>query len=70
MLRKFNTLVIDLTCFVVACVYVTQLIYMSGVGGLILGSKIPVSIKVLALIFIQRTLVTLPIVVLIAHIIF
>ena len=60
----------DLTRFVVACVSVTQLIYMSEVGGLILGSKIPVTIKELAIIFIERTLITLPIVVLIAHIIF
>jgi len=60
----------DMTRFIVACVSVTQLIYMSEVGGLILGSKIPVSIKQLAIIFIERTLITLPIVVLIAHIIF
>jgi nucleoside recognition membrane protein YjiH len=60
----------ELTRFVIACVSVTQLIYMSEVGGLILGSKIPVSIKDLAIIFIERTLITLPIVVLIAHIIF
>lgn len=58
------------TRFVIACVSVTQLIYMSEVGGLILGSKIPISIKELAIIFIERTLVTLPIIVLIAHIIF
>lgn len=60
----------DLTRFVIACVSVTQLIYMSEVGGLILGSKIPVSLKELAIIFIERTLITLPIIVLIAHIIF
>ncbi len=58
------------TRFVIACVSVTQLIYMSEVGGLILGSKIPISIKELAIIFIERTLVTLPVIVLIAHIIF
>lgn len=60
----------DFTRFVVACVSVTQLIYMSEVGGLILGSKIPISIKELIIVFIERTLITLPIVVLIAHIIF
>ncbi len=60
----------ELTRFVIACVSVTQLIYMSEVGGLLLGSKIPVSFKDLVVIFIQRTLITLPIIVLIAHFIF
>ncbi|SDK20498.1 YjiH family protein [Natronincola ferrireducens] len=60
----------ELTRFIIACVSVTQLIYMSEVGGLLLGSKIPLSIKDLIIIFIQRTLVTLPIIVLIANIIF
>ncbi|SHK27820.1 nucleoside recognition GATE domain-containing membrane protein YjiH [Hathewaya proteolytica DSM 3090] len=60
----------ELTRFVVAAVSVTQLIYMSEVGGLLLGSKIPVSIKDLMIIFLERTLITLPIIALIAHIIF
>ncbi|MCY6356438.1 YjiH family protein [Clostridium sp. ZS2-4] len=60
----------ELTRFVIACTSVTQLIYMSEVGGLLLGSKIPVSLKELVIIFIQRTLITLPIITLIAHIIF
>lgn len=60
----------DLTRFVIAAVSVTQLIYMSEVGGLLLGSKIPVSIKDLLIIFLERTLITLPIIALIAHIIF
>lgn len=60
----------ELTRFVIACVSVTQLIYMSEVGGLLLGSKIPVSIKDLVVIFIERTLITLPIIVMMAHIIF
>lgn len=60
----------DLTRFVIACVSVTQLIYMSEVGGLLIGSKIPVKFKDLFIIFIQRTLITLPVVALMAHIIF
>ncbi|AOY77822.1 YjiH family protein [Clostridium formicaceticum] len=60
----------ELTRFVIACVSVTQLIYMSEVGGLLLGSKIPVSFKELVIIFIERTLITLPIIVLVAHILF
>jgi nucleoside recognition membrane protein YjiH len=60
----------DLTRFVIACVSVTQLIYMSEVGGLLLGSKLPVSFLDLIIIFLQRTIITLPIIVLVAHIIF
>ncbi|WP_034429654.1 YjiH family protein [Caldisalinibacter kiritimatiensis] len=60
----------ELTRFVIACISVTQLIYMSEVGGLLLGSKIPVSLKDLIVIFIERTLITLPIIVFVAHLIF
>jgi nucleoside recognition membrane protein YjiH len=60
----------ELTRFVIACVSVTQLVYMSEMGGLLLGSKLPISFKDLVLIFIFRTLITLPIVVVIAHFIF
>lgn len=60
----------ELTRFVIACISVTQLIYMSEVGGLLLGSKIPVSVLDLIIIFIERTLVTLPIIVLMANLIF
>ncbi|MBV1822083.1 hypothetical protein KUA25_29135, partial [Bacteroidales bacterium MSK.15.36] len=64
------TIANEMTRFIIACVSVTQLIYMSEVGGLLLGSKIPVSLKDLIIIFIQRTLITLPVVSLVAHIIF
>jgi nucleoside recognition membrane protein YjiH len=60
----------EMTRFIIACLSVTQLIYMSEVGGLLLGSKIPVSLKDLIIIFLERTLVTLPIITLIAHILF
>jgi len=60
----------EMTRFVIAAVSVTQLIYMSEVGGLLLGSRIPVSFLDLVLIFILRTLITLPIIAGIAHIIF
>ena len=59
-----------MTKFIVACVSVTQLVYMSEVGGLLLGSKIPVNLKDLILIFLERTLVTLPVIVLIANLLF
>ncbi|KAA9014225.1 YjiH family protein [Niallia endozanthoxylica] len=60
----------EMTRFIVASVSVTQLIYMSEVGGLLLGSKIPVSFWELFVIFIQRTLITLPIITLVAHFLF
>ena len=65
-----NTITNEMTKFIVACVSVTQLVYMSEVGGLLLGSKIPVNLKDLILIFLERTLVTLPIIVLIANFLF
>ncbi|MED0666078.1 YjiH family protein [Bacillus badius] len=60
----------ELTRFVIASLSVSQLIYMSEVGGLILGTKIPVSIKDLILIFLLRTLISLPIIAGIAHLLF
>ncbi|MBM7704401.1 YjiH family protein [Metabacillus iocasae] len=60
----------ELTRFVIACVSVTQLVYMSEMGGLLLGSKLPISIKDLIMIFLLRTIITLPIIVVIAHFIF
>ncbi|MGN7399245.1 YjiH family protein [Cytobacillus praedii] len=60
----------EMTRFIIAAVSVTQLIYMSEVGGLLLGSKIPVSLKDLFIIFLERTIITLPVIVVAAHIIF
>ena len=56
--------------FIVAVISVTQLIYLSEVGGLILGSKIPVNIVELFVLFLERTLISLFIVVPLAHLIF
>ncbi|MEY8415480.1 YjiH family protein [Tissierella praeacuta] len=60
----------ELTRFVIAGVSVTQLIYLSEVGAVILGSKIPVNVGELFIIFIERTLVTLPIIALVGHLLF
>ena len=60
----------EITRFVVAATSVTQLIYMSEIGSIIMGSKIPVSLPKLFIIFIERTIVTLPVVALLAHLIF
>ncbi|SMO62827.1 YjiH family protein [Melghirimyces algeriensis] len=60
----------EMTRFIIASLSVTQLIYMSEVGGLLLGSKIPVNFFDLILIFLLRTLITLPVIALMAHMIF
>ena len=60
----------EITRFVVAATSVTQLIYMSEIGSIIMGSKIPVSLPKLFIIFMERTIVTLPVIALFAHLIF
>ena len=60
----------EMTRFIVAVILVTQLIYLSEVGGLILGSKIPVSLPELFVIFLERTIISLLIAAPAAHIIF
>ncbi|ATC85996.1 MULTISPECIES: YjiH family protein [Pseudoalteromonas] len=62
-----GTIESDVTRFIIAAMSVTQLIYMSEVGALLLGSKIPVNILELFIIFILRTLITLPVIALMAH---
>ena len=60
----------EMTKFVVAATSVTQLIYMSEIGSIIMGSKIPVSLKDLFIIFLERTIVTLPVIAVFAHFLF
>ena len=60
----------EMTRFVVAATSVTQLIYMSEIGSIIMGSKVPVSFWKLFVIFLERTVVTLPIIALFAHLLF
>lgn len=60
----------DMTRFIIGTLSITQLIYLSEVGGVILGSKIPVGIGKLFVIFLLRTAITLPVIVVIAHIFF
>ena len=60
----------DMSRFIVAVISVTQLIYLSEVGGLILGSKIPVNIVELFILFLERTIISLLIVAPLAHLIF
>lgn len=60
----------EMTRFIVAVVSVTQLIYLSEVGGLILASKLPVKLWELFVIFLERTIISLLIVCPLAHLIF
>jgi nucleoside recognition membrane protein YjiH len=60
----------EMTRFVIAATSVTQLIYMSEVGGLLLGSKIPVNFLDLVVIFLLRTVIALPIIAGVAHLLF
>ncbi|ERT60891.1 nucleoside recognition membrane protein YjiH [Peptoniphilus koenoeneniae] len=60
----------EMTKFIVGATSVTQLIYMSETGAVILGSNLPVNLPDLFIIFLERTLITLPVVVIFAHIFF
>ena len=57
----------EMSRFIVATLSVTQLIYMSEVGALLLGSRIPIGPGELLVVFLLRTAVTLPVIVMMAH---
>lgn len=57
----------ELTKFVIACVSMTQVIYMTEVGALILKARIGLNLFELFAVFLLRTLITLPVIVLMAH---
>ena len=67
---KVERVDVPLSRFVIAAMSVTQLIYMSEVGALLLGSKIPVKLWELFVIFLLRTLITLPVIAGVAHLLF
>jgi len=60
----------QVTQFIIGALSITQLIYLTETGAVILKSNIPLNLKDLFVIFIQRTLITLPIVTIIAHLIY
>lgn len=60
----------EMTRFLVAVISVSQLIYMSEVGALILSSRIPISFGGLFVVFLMRTFISLPIAAGVAHWIF
>lgn len=60
----------EMTRFVIGALSLSQIIYLTEMGTLLIISKIPVNVWKLLIIFVQRTLISLPIIALIAHIIF
>jgi nucleoside recognition membrane protein YjiH len=59
----------QVTSFVLAGLSVCQLIYVSEVGVIILRSSLPLSIGDLVIIFLLRTAITLPVLIVGAHIV-
>ena len=57
----------DVTSFVLAGLSVCQLIFMSELGVVILRSSLPLSLPDLAAIFLLRTVIVLPVLILGAH---
>lgn len=60
----------EITRFIIGALSFTQLVYLTETGAIILRSKIPVNFLDLLIIFLQRTAITLPIIVGIAHLIY
>ena len=60
----------ETTRFVIACASVTQLVYMSEVGAYLLKSQLPVGLADLFVVFLLRTVITVPVCALIAHLLF
>lgn len=60
----------EMTRFIIGIMSLTQLIYMSEIGVLLIKSNIPINTLELFVIFLQRTIVTLPVAALLAHLLF
>lgn len=58
------------TKFIVGALSLVQIIYMTEVGAIIIQSEVPIGFKELLIIFLERTIIALPIIVLIANIVF
>ena len=60
----------QITQFIIGTLSITQLIYLTETGAVILKSDIPLKLKDLFIIFIVRTLISLPIITIIAKLLF
>jgi len=59
-----------MTRFIVAVISITQVLFLDEVGGLIISSKLPVNLGELFVIFLERTIISILVVVPIAHLLF
>lgn len=60
----------EMTRFVIAALSVSQVVFLSEIGAILLGSKIPVGFVDLLAVFLLRTVITLPIIICCAYCIF
>lgn len=60
----------EMTKFIIGALSISQLVYLTETGAVILKSDIPIKFKDLFLIFLTRTAIALPIITIIANIIF
>ena len=60
----------QVTQFIIGTLSITQLIYLTETGAVILKSDIPLKLKDLFVLFIVRTLISLPVITIIAKLIF
>lgn len=60
----------EVTKFIIGVLSITQLLYLTETGAVILKSDIPLNLKDLFLIFLTRTIIALPIITIIAKLIF
>ncbi len=56
------------TRFIIGVLSLVQIIYLSEMGAVLIGSKIPVNIKYLGILFIEKTLIALPLIVLFTNV--
>ena len=55
------------TRFLVGCISILQIVYVTDIGTLILTSRVPLNLWQLFIIFIERVVISIPIVVLCMH---
>lgn len=60
----------QITQFIIGTLSITQLIYLTETGAVILKSDIPLKLKDLFILFIVRTLISLPVITIVAKLIF
>ena len=62
--------VAEITKFIVGVLSIVQIIYLAETGVLIIKSKMPLGLGKLFILFVMRTILALPIIVLLAHLLF